>query len=242
MQKSLVKTESVNLKQLKKKLSELRNELQSIQKRKVELNEKLDETLEFLSSENSSTENMYEELLHDIAELESKLDVRGEDKYQSSAAAPKKKKKSESSKDAKTLYRKISAICHPDKTDDESLHELYIEAQKAYENDDTDQLEYIYSSLVDNSEATITKKQDEERELLQAIDAINKKIVNESQEYFQIKMSPIFQIHKNIHSDKISSQMRGRHQYSELLYRKIEDAAQKKDELTEKIAENENNL
>ena len=36
----------------------------------------------------------------------------------------------------KNLFRSIAKLCHPDKTKDESLVELYSEAQKAYESND----------------------------------------------------------------------------------------------------------
>lgn len=236
-------TENKSANILKKRLAELRKELYSIIERRNKLSEKIDETLDTLSRENVSTESMYEELLQEISLLEDKMNVRGEEKYRSANPSESKKKKGEKKNlDAKKLYRKISAICHPDKTDDAELHEIYIEAQKAYDNDDAEQLYYIYSTLIQEEKVDVKNKEDEQKELMMAIDALNRKIIEETKEYAMVKHSPGYEIHVNMSSDKITSNMRARHQYSELLYRKIENAAAKKEELESKITENENNL
>ena len=48
----------------------------------------------------------------------------------------------------KKLYRIISSKCHPDKTDDESLHELFILATEAYEHNNYTMIMEIYNKLI----------------------------------------------------------------------------------------------
>ena len=50
-------------------------------------------------------------------------------------------------KKIKKVYKEISKICHPDKTKDENLNELYVQANLAYEKNDLTELIKISNML-----------------------------------------------------------------------------------------------
>jgi hypothetical protein len=217
--------------ELEKTISEIRKELSSLISRKESLQVSIEDSYEELRKENVTNENLYEDLLGDIEQLEKDLGVSDDEKSETSQSNSKKKIKK--SADVKTLYRKISSLCHPDKTDDKQKHELYIEAKKAYEEGDGDHLEYLYSTIVDQNSSFSAKKRNKE-DLQKSIDALKKKLDAEMEEYRKIKDSIQYLIHKRYRAEAVTDQIRARHQYSELLFRKIESAAAKKEELEAK--------
>ena len=223
---------------LEKQLSELRKRLHDAISKKNTLKSSIEDSHEELRKENVVNENIYEDLLAEIEDLESSLNVPPENRTETSNFSTKPKIKKDI--DAKSLYRKISRLCHPDKTDDPEKHKLYVEANKAYEENDGEQLEYLYSVLIEQNEVKFEKRQKEDLE--KAIESLKKKLKKELYEYEELTSSLSYLIHKRYISDAVTKQMQARHQYSELLFRKIEFAARKKEELESKITENENNL
>jgi hypothetical protein len=223
---------------LEKQLAQLRKELHDTISKKETLERSMEESQEELRKENVVNENFYEDLLSDIEGLEVSLNVPPE--IRSDTSKSKTKPKIKKDIDAKALYRKISRLCHPDKTDDVEKHKLYVEANKAYEENDGEQLEYLYSVLIEQNEVKFEKRQKEDLE--RAIESLRKKLKKEIKDYDELTSSLGYIIHKRYTSDAVTKQMQARHQYSELLFRKIEQAARKKEELESKITENENNL
>lgn len=71
-------------------------------------------------------------------------------------------------KKIKKVYKEISKICHPDKTKDQDLNELYVEANLAYEKNDLMKLIKISNRLsldfqVDEGDVSTLKREIEKR-------------------------------------------------------------------------------
>jgi DNA repair exonuclease SbcCD ATPase subunit len=223
-------TTQADITSLKKQISELKEELRMLEGNHKKLIADIESSFDKMKEENQSYEAMHEKLLDDIHYLE--LETKTfDDEPEDESPTPKKNK----DVDAKSVYRKISSLCHPDKTEDPKLHELYIEAKKAYEDNDGEHLEFLYSMLMTNEELTFEKKNDDqEKQLMQAIEKLKSKLEKEKKEFEGVVCSMGNMIHCKLNSEKLSKQMEARHAYSELLFRKIEQAAAKKEQLLAK--------
>ncbi|MBK7107440.1 MAG: hypothetical protein IPH62_19410 [Ignavibacteriae bacterium] len=108
----------------------------------------------------------------------------------------------------KKIFRKISQKCHPDKTEDENLHNIFHSAKKAYDKYDFEELIKIYKDLYDDT------FDDKLNILLFQL----KEIENE---YRQFTNTKSFHIMKLFNSKLNSESMMSRKIYLETLFDKI---------------------
>ncbi len=221
---------------LRKRISELKAQLKEEELKRKVLNEEIDSSFDVMRKENEKYESMHEALLDDIHILKQELKFELDDKETNTPTENTEQTEPSEEKitDLKKLYHRISSLCHPDKTDDPKLHEIFLEAKKAYDNKNIEQLQYIYSMLMtdEDIDLSIMRKTDNGLNTLEtAIEVLLKKIIEEKQEYEKVVHSLGYKIHRRLHSPLIPKQMRARHEYSELLFRKIETAAEEKQKL-----------
>lgn len=226
--------------ELRATLEQLKIQYENEERKVRELNEEIEKSFDIMRDENKKYESMHEELLEDIYYLEKETQVIEEVEEEEIPTV-----KPEELKDAKKLYHRISGICHPDKTSNEKLHEVFLEAKKAYDNNDIDHLNYLYSIIVTDQEidlSTLKNIDNAYNALEKAIQSLRKKIKEEKEEYKRVLVSMGYAIHKRLNSPLIRKQMRARHEYSELLFRKIEKAAVEKEKLLQLKEEKKNGV
>ena len=136
-QKGLVAVEHKREKKVDTRLEELQDLEQKIKDAKAVV----DEFIPLLDKSCSRYVDILNELLNE-KENESR-EPKGFQK-----GKPKRKK----SKTSKQMYNKIAGECHPDKTDDEEMHEKFIQAKEMLENGDDYGLYDIYKEFSDELE------------------------------------------------------------------------------------------
>jgi uncharacterized membrane-anchored protein YhcB (DUF1043 family) len=207
--------------ELRETIERIKKQINDIEMESFKVNRDISESFEILKRENSSYEAMYEKMLDEVSDLEDELNLGIEEE------PPTKKK--DADPDLKLLYRKISSMAHPDKTNDGKLHELYIEAKKAYETGDMSRIEYLYATLVTGGDMDFSV--DNRSKLQKAIDSLNEELQKQKAELESLYNSAGYKIHRRFKSPIIPKQIKARHHYNELLFRKIEDVAEKKQRL-----------
>lgn len=200
---------------LKKVLKSIKTELRNTERNYQKSLSEIEDTFQILKTETDYYEKMRLDIINDINEIQGKPP---EPEY-----TPKAKKEV----DMKRLYRKISLMCHPDKTDDTGLHELFLEAQGAYEVDDSKELEYIYNIIMSDAEYETDK--DSIDQLKKAIKSAEEKLEEKKKEYNILERSISKEIHNKFKSKDTMKQIRARHLYAEMMFRKIEELAKHKD-------------
>jgi len=123
-------TDSQDAAFLSEEITVLNNEVQALEEEVLQL-----ETSVHRFTTHLSHHPEISKLLEHAEELQRKLDASIE------------KPKPIVSEDVKKLFKKIAKNTHPDKTDDADLHNLFLEAKRAYEENDYASLEIIQDGI-----------------------------------------------------------------------------------------------
>lgn len=115
-------------------------ELENLNKKIKEADELVKEIIPVLDSHCSR----YVDILNDL------LREKEESNRESKPKGYTKNKKKSSKKSSKKMYNKIAAECHPDKTDDEEMHEKFLRAKECIDNDDEFGIFEIYKEFSDD--------------------------------------------------------------------------------------------
>lgn len=132
--------------------------------------------------------------------------------------------------DAKKIYRLISSKCHPDKTNDPHLNQLFIQAAEAYSNYNYTVLLEIYTNLINNEsydklDLSIEKK----------LEILKKEYENRKMEFDNITKTNGFIIKQLMMSNKFKDKYTARKLFLDLLFNKILELEQLKEELLKNL-------
>lgn len=115
----------------------------------LESNEKLKKVFESKDNntikDDKSTDNKKSNINGDkinSEKIESNDETESNDEIDNNVSDNNNNNNNTKSKKIKSLYREIVKLTHPDKVDDETLNELYLQATEGYDNDD---ITYLYS-------------------------------------------------------------------------------------------------
>jgi hypothetical protein len=100
-----------------------------------------------------------------------------------------RKNSARSNTELRDLYRKIAAKCHPDKTRNPLLHELFLEAKQAYEDNDLNTLQFVWLCVQMQQSVRAAKLKRKREELKQQISNIRSELSRAltSQDYAMAK-------------------------------------------------------
>ena len=99
-------------------------------------------------------------------------------------------------RELKMIYRRICAICHPDKTTNKHYIKMFAVAQEAYNTDNLEELREIYDTLV-KSDSKIKSIRNRARQSIDLrIALLEKKIQDKSDEITKIMDEPNFIIYE----------------------------------------------
>ena len=117
-------------------------ELEVLSNKLLDARKIVDEIIPILDSHCSR----YVDILNDL------LREKEESNRESKPKGYTKNKKKNKKKSSKKMYNKIAAECHPDKTDDEEMHEKFLRAKECLENDDEFGIFEIFKEFSDEIE------------------------------------------------------------------------------------------
>ena len=133
--------------------------------------EECDKVIDILSEEAPAYSKYLNNLNNEINELRTKLNLKIN--MDSEIERNQENNKSNKNSNTKLLYKKISQKCHPDKTDDDKLHELFKEAKLAYDENNYSLLADIYSQFYNDLELDNSELEKEYQKLKDQLDKIH---------------------------------------------------------------------
>lgn len=128
--------------------AKIKNENEQITKTIKELEKEVPIYVENINNLNNNIKNLRSELQLKNAEQILNFVNNEQDNINSDKTEESSTKLNEDDLTIKKLYRIISSKCHPDKTDDKSLHDLFILATEAYEHNNYTMIMEIYNKLI----------------------------------------------------------------------------------------------
>jgi hypothetical protein len=114
----------------------------------------------------------------------------------------------------KLLFRKISTKCHPDKTDDIELHNLFKEAKKSYSLSDYSELKKIYESVYNTEFESSTSKESQ-------LEYLKKQLKHVEKNYDELTKKHTYIMTNLYNSDKTVDKMKSKKIFLDLLFAKI---------------------
>lgn len=123
----------------------------------------------------------------------------------------------------KLLFRKISSKCHPDKTDNELLHELFKKAKLAYSILDYSELKNIYNNIYEENYVISDESE---------IDILKKQLKKIEQDYMFLISKNTYILTKLYNSDKTIDKLKSKKMFLDLLFSKIFELEELKSNLT----------
>ena len=123
----------------------------------------------------------------------------------------------------KILFRKISSKCHPDKTEDTELHNLFKEAKKSYSISDYSELKRIYDSIYGSDVKFSSKSK---------IDILQQQLKNIEKDYIELTKKNTYLMTKLYNSNSNLDKIKSKKIFIDLLFARIFELEELKINLT----------
>jgi hypothetical protein len=161
-------------------------------------NEEIVKAIKRLESEVPNYTDIVKQLNNDITQLRIQLQIKNPIEYPMDEETEIITKIEEHDLTIKKLYRLISSKCHPDKTNNSELHELFILASEAYTHNNYLMILEIYNKLTKSdysfTDITIDKK----------VELIKKEYETYKNEYDKMSRTNGYVIYRLINENKIN--------------------------------------
>ncbi len=211
----------------KKQLSEdteviiLISHIERLKTKIKEENEKINSCIHILEQENSNYCQYMKSLEIDVSHIRDNLNLSFSQKEEIDEITDTNIRD-----ELKTLYRKISSKCHPDKTEDLNFHELFRNAKQAYSKLDYSELKKIYEEVFGE---TTNSRPDNNSSQIANLKKQLRKIEND---YVELTKKNTFIMTSLYNSDKPINRMKSKKIFLDLLFAKIFELETLKSNLT----------
>jgi hypothetical protein len=155
--------EELEIKSLFKQLEYLSSDIEYKEKYIQKIDDEFMEEVYKILNENEELNNLYRGKNHE--KIEKQIKEEGNQKVIEN-------KKNEKDPKVKSIFRDIVKITHPDKSENDELHDIYLKANKYYENNDLFSLYQLCISLG----IKINIEKSEKEKLKNSIDKLKKRI------------------------------------------------------------------